>query len=216
MSKRFTDTCLWEKIWFRKLTPIEKCAWFYIKDRCDSVGVWEPDYEIAEIFIGGHLDWDAFREKCNGNIITFNGGKWFLVDFCSYQYGELNPECRPHQSYLKLLEKHGIKGYPKGIHTLKEKEKEKDKEKEQEQEKDAAKKAYGTLQNVWLTDKQKANLYAWYGPWTMDDYIERVSLWKPNAPRKVKDDYATILTWLRKSNVPRQTPENIAIMEGKE
>jgi len=76
--------------------------------------------------------------------------------------------------------------------------------------------AYGELKNVHLSDQERTSLLKAYGPWTIDDYIERLSVWKPNAPRRVKNDYATLLTWLRKDKIPRQTPENIAIMEGKE
>ena len=121
MSKRFTDTALWEKEWFAGLSPVEKCAWFYIKDRCDPVGVWEPSFNIANFYLGEKLDWDAFREKCNGNINVLANGKWWLVDFCRYQYGELdeNSKAPPVISYIKLLKKHGLwELYSKGIDTL--------------------------------------------------------------------------------------------------
>ena len=135
--KRFTDTDLWNKQWFMELTPAEKIAWFYIKDACDHVGVWSPNFRLAEFIIGMQLDWDKFMNKCNGNIEILKNGKWFMKDFCNFQYGELKETCPPHKAYMKTLSKHGLservlKGYAKGIDTLQEKEKEIDKEKYKE------------------------------------------------------------------------------------
>ena len=135
MAKRYTDTAIWEKDWYLSLTPVEKSAWHYIAENCDPVGVWPCSFRKAEFCIGAEVDWAALMARSNGNIHEFEPGKWWLVDFVLFQYGELNPECRPHQSYIALLKKHGLyKEYLKGIHTLKEKDKEKDKEKEPEQE----------------------------------------------------------------------------------
>jgi hypothetical protein len=139
MSKRFFDSDKWKKKWFRLLSTAEKAAWDYITSQCDSVGVWEPDYETAEHFINGKVDWKGFTKKVNGNIEILTNGKWFLVDFCHFQYGRLKPSCSPHRSYIALLEKHGLfervaEGYAKGCLRDKEKEQEKDKEKEKELE----------------------------------------------------------------------------------
>ena len=133
MSKRFRDTEVWSKPWYRKLPPALKCLWDFILDHCDSVGVWIPDFEAAEFNIGEKVEWEKLLEAANGNIEVLPSGKWWIVDFCAFQYGELREECRPHISYLLLLRKHGLeervsKGYPKGIQTHKEKEKEKEKE----------------------------------------------------------------------------------------
>ncbi len=118
------------------LAPAEKCAVYYIKDACDNVGVWIPNFALAEFTIGAQINWEALPGKMNGNVRILDNGKWWLCDFCEFQYGELNAKCRPHQSYLHLLEKHGLKGYVKGIHTHKEKDKEKDKDKELDKDKD--------------------------------------------------------------------------------
>lgn len=149
MAKRFTDTALWEKEWFAGLSPAEKCAWFYIKDRCDPVGVWEPSFTIANFYIGEKIDWNAFRDKCNGNIRVLDNGKWWLVDFCVYQYVHLdeNSKAPPIVSYIKLLKKHGLwEHYLKGINTLsipypkgRASPKDKDKEKDKDQDKDKVK-----------------------------------------------------------------------------
>ena len=138
MPKRFTDTGIWvDKPWFAELTPPEKCAWFFIKDRCDSTGVWTPHYKMGDIMIGEKIDWEKLLEKLNNNIEILPNGKWWLVDFCSYQYGTLTPTCKPHKAYIEILKKHGLYDRVcKGIYTLQEKEKDKELEKELEKEKD--------------------------------------------------------------------------------
>lgn len=127
---------MWKKPWFRELSPAEKAAWFYIKDECDNVGVWCPDFKLAEFQIGESIDWDSLPSKTNGNIEVLENGKWFLVDFVEFQYGGLkdDPKNKPHQSYLKLLQSHGLLhrvsiDYGKGINTHKDKDKDKDRKK---------------------------------------------------------------------------------------
>jgi hypothetical protein len=132
MSKRFVDIGLWDKPWFRKLPPEEKEAWRFICDKSDTVGVWEADTEIAEAYIGAKVDWVHLRESCNGNITVLKNGKWFLRDFCAFQYGELVDTNNAHRSYLALLKKHGLsgagQGLPRGCPAPLDKEKDKDKE----------------------------------------------------------------------------------------
>jgi len=141
MGKRFTDTQKWNKPWFRKLTPVEKAAWFYITENCDNVGVWDGDTELAEFCIGDSVDWKALIDKVNGNIEILPNGKWWLTDYCEFQHTDLDPssQSKTVQSYIKLLKKHDLyekvmKAFGKPLDTLskgyKEKEKDKDKEKD--------------------------------------------------------------------------------------
>ena len=66
-----------------------------------------------------------------------SNGKWWLVDFCEFQYGKLVETNKPHLSYIALLQKHGLyKGLQRGFHAPKEKDKEKDKDKDKEKEKE--------------------------------------------------------------------------------
>lgn len=138
MSKRFTDTDIWKKPWFRALRPQEKIAWKYITDQCDNVGVWEADTELADFMIGEPIDWQGFRERCNGNIEILPNGKWWLVDFVDFQYGNLRGDVndKARQSYVRLLDKHGLlgvyKGHTRGLEAHKDKDKDKDKEKEKD------------------------------------------------------------------------------------
>ena len=110
MPKRFTDTEIWSKAWFRKLSPAEKCAWEYITNKCDNVGVWDADFELAEFCISEKIDWDSFKDRTNGNIEVLPNGKWWLVDFISFQHGDfsLDSNNHAHKSYVSLLVKHGL------------------------------------------------------------------------------------------------------------
>lgn len=131
MGKRFTDTCKWDKAWYRALKPSAKCAWQYLCDKCDIAGVIEPDRALADFVIGDTLDWDVFIEAAGSRIRKLDCGKLWLEGFVSFQYGALSEDCKPHQATLKILRKYAeservIEGYLKGIHTLKDKEKDKD------------------------------------------------------------------------------------------
>jgi len=181
MSKRFTDTEIWSKLWFQELTPIEKAFWFYLKDNCNNIGVWDVNYRLAEFQLGGKLNWEALPEKFNSNIVLLNERKWWLVDFCTFQYKELseNSTSKPIESYIKQLKKYKLwekykeksKGYVKGIDTLQEKDKEKDKEKEKEKEKEK--------------DKEKAiNILGYYKTLTGKTRITKLP---PELTARLKD-----------------------------
>ena len=152
MAKRFTDTEIWDKPWFMELSPADKCAIMFIKDKCNCIGIWIYNDKIANCYINDTPDWKTLPERCNGNIIILEDGKWWLPDFCDFQYGKLNENCPPHKKYILELKKYGLyervtkgyskaservpEGYPKGIVTLQEKEKEKEKDKELEKDKE--------------------------------------------------------------------------------
>jgi len=137
--KRFFDTAIWDKPWYRKMSPVYKVAWYYLTSKCDNVGVWIPDYEAADFFIGEQVNWDAFRASTNGNIEVLDNGKWWLADFVTFQYGELKDTNSPHRSYISLLKKQGLyKGYLRGSSTPKEKDTDKDKGKGKEKDKERA------------------------------------------------------------------------------
>jgi hypothetical protein len=164
MSKRFTDTSIWCKEWYMKLSPSEKCAFNYIKDNCDSVGVWSVNKLLAEMQIGEQINWSKLIDNSKGNIRIINDGKWWLIDFCDFQYGELdeNSNSKPIQSYIKLLKKHDLWleyiEYAKGMVALKEKEQEKEQEEEKEKEYySKTKKYYNTLLIDIYKTQEKVN-----------------------------------------------------------
>ena len=132
MSKRFTDTDKWKKRWFRRLSNDNKVFWMYLLDQCDHAGIWEVDFELAAYFCNG-INENEIRISFEKQFEEFdNGRRWFLKDFIEFQYGELKEKCKPHQSVIQRLNKLHIKGYPKGIQTLKDKDKDKDKVKDKD------------------------------------------------------------------------------------
>ncbi|MDH4127125.1 MAG: hypothetical protein OEV44_00115 [Spirochaetota bacterium] len=133
MAKRFIDTTIWtQNKWFRKLKPEIKLLWIYLFTNCDSVGIWEEDIELASFVIGYAYTMDSLLEF-KGKLKQINEKKYWIIDFCNFQYGILDDEKltnKPHQSYIRILKNHSLWiDYLKTIHSLKEKDKEKDKEK---------------------------------------------------------------------------------------
>jgi hypothetical protein len=129
--KRFTETNKWEDPWFRRLKPEMKLLWAWLLDSCDNAGVIDIDIELASFQVGYQYPIDTLSEF-GQRVIKLPCGKFFIPKFIEFQYGNLSPDCKAHNPIFSSLEKHGLKGYPKGIHTLQEKEKEKEEETETE------------------------------------------------------------------------------------
>lgn len=130
MGKRFTETAKWDDSWFVELKAEHKLAWLYCCDCCDQAGVLDLSPRLANFRIGCNVDWDEFVKACGDRVAALPDGKLWLVGFIGFQYGELSKDCKAHAPVFRLWERHQLqrvsKGYPKGIHTLKEKEKEKE------------------------------------------------------------------------------------------
>jgi len=147
MFKRFHDTEKWKRPWYRKLSPAYKCFFDYITSECDNVGVWIPDIETAEYFIGEPISPVVFLKSVNENIKIMDNGKWWIVDFCRFQYVQLDERSTSNciKSYINLLKSHGlwalylenIQPLNKPISELQDKDKEKDKEKDKDKEQEA-------------------------------------------------------------------------------
>ena len=127
LVKRFTETEKWNDPWFRKLSPELKCFWLFVLDNCDLAGVWKVDMEIANFFICGSLTEQIVLAAMPGRFKKIDDHHWHVTKFIPFQYGELKPDCRPHQAVIRILKKHSLsKEHPKGIYTLKDKDKDKD------------------------------------------------------------------------------------------
>ena len=144
MAKRFADTALSRKAWYRKLDPTLKCAWRFLCDECDLAGVWSIDEEGMAFHVFGkagrgiELVTLVGAVNADGKVRLARVGrdKLLLVGFVVFQYGELSEDCKPHQAVIKRLRELELyEGYLNGFKTLPgrvmDKEKEKDKEKEE-------------------------------------------------------------------------------------
>lgn len=152
MAKRFRDTELHRRIWYMALTCAEQKVVDYVFDTCDLVGMWRPSPEIDNQIIKEPVDWAAVPGKTNGNIVVMKSGKWWVPDFCYFQYGVLNPSCPPHRKYISMLKEYGLyervlkgmkgyervaKGFGKAFERVQEEEEEKEKEEEEKDQRSA-------------------------------------------------------------------------------
>ena len=74
MAKRFTDTEIWKKRWFRKLPPRIKCLWYYLKDNCDHAGSFDFDTEVISLLIGEEVNAEDLTHF-GDRIISLKGDK---------------------------------------------------------------------------------------------------------------------------------------------
>lgn len=131
MTKRFTDTEKWRKGFVRSLDAPYKLLWLYILDECDHAGIWHVELDVACLRIGFDVDMQSAIDTLGKHIYPFDENeKWFIVDFISFQYGELNEANRVHQSVIRQLRKYGLwKVYISSLEGAKDKDKDKDKDK---------------------------------------------------------------------------------------
>lgn len=131
MGKRFIDTDLFRKPFMRSLEAPYKALWIYLLCECDHAGIWGVELDVAQIRMGMELDPAQAIEKLGGAVVPIDGGsKWFLPDFVTFQYGNLNPLNRVHASVISQLSRYGLYDEKKGLVSplkgAKDKEKEKD------------------------------------------------------------------------------------------
>lgn len=135
MAKRFTDSAKWKKEFIKGLSAKMKLMWFYILDDCDHAGIWEVDMEVASLRIGEKITYEEAFVALGEKIRPIGKWKWFIEDFIFFQYGELNPKNRMHQSVIGILNKHNIQIH-KPLESPLEGAKDKDKDKDKVKDKD--------------------------------------------------------------------------------
>lgn len=185
MPKRFIDSSIWEIEWFQMLPPEQKLAFIFMFTKCDSVGVWNPNKSLAEFLIGEKVDWRKFLEEVNGNVKVLPDGKWYMPDFCDFQYGKLTEKCPPHRTYIALLKKHGLY-----------KQRKKPEKKTVE-----GKKEYQS--GVFLKEEEYSKLCDDYGKVAIDSKIEDLSNYIGSQGKQYKDHNKTLRAWLKREGVPR-------------
>lgn len=139
MPKRFTDTDKWKKPFIKGLDGPYKLLWFYILDDCDHAGIWQVDFEVAQIRIGHEVNERTAISNFGDRIqIINNGSKWFLRDFIDFQYGQLNPSNRMHSSVINILKKNNISPYGSPLEGAKDIDKVQVMDKDKDKDKDRA------------------------------------------------------------------------------
>ena len=107
MSKRFTDTELWEEDWFIELHNDHKLFWFYLKDACNHAGIWRVNKKQFEFITGIKINLEKFLEIINSGkdrVQKINVEKWFIVEFVKFQNGSiLNENNNAHKGILNEL-----------------------------------------------------------------------------------------------------------------
>jgi hypothetical protein len=106
-TKRYTDTEIWSKAWYRKLTPTQKCFWAWLCANCDPAGVVELDLDLASFQIGGkvtHEDLSLFGNR----VKEIGENKIWLTTFIEFQFVRLSRSCLPHKKIFELLKKHKL------------------------------------------------------------------------------------------------------------
>jgi hypothetical protein len=212
MAKRFTDTDKWKKPFLRKLKSEYKLLWVYILDECDHAGIWQVDFDVAEIKLGEKLNMEDAIESFEGKIHVFDEGqKWFIYDFIDFQYGELSKGNNAHNSVIRILDKYKIKYKIKPLTSSSRGDQDKDKDKDKEKDKDkdnieTRKLKFAETLKPYLKEYGKPMITEFYKYWTEhgDDDVKfrrekektwglkrRLSTWKNNNFNKIDDNSTT-------------------------
>ncbi len=197
--KRFTETLKWSDPWFRKLPPESKHLWLWLLDNCDAAGVIDPDFDLATFQIGYPMGIDTLKSLDN-RVVSLPCGKLFIVKFIQFQYGEkLSTDCKAHNPVFASLSKHGIKDYPKSIHTPQDKVKEIDSVKDTIKE-SGSKFKKPSIEEVKL-HCSKAGISMTDAEWFF--YKCEGNGWT-NAGRPMKSWQMTLISWKTAGYLPSQ------------
>jgi len=143
MSKRFSDTEIWDKEWFMNLKPSIKCLVKLVRDKADLCGIWSPNFTIVSMYLGEKITESDLLKIDDGNQFKkMPNGKIYCIGFIEFQYGELSEKSPVHRKVIKILEQNDfLEDYHKKssnrlLNTLLYRVKEKEEEEEEEEEKD--------------------------------------------------------------------------------
>jgi hypothetical protein len=92
MGKRFADTKLHHKVWFRKLPLALREAWRIICAECDVIGVWEIDLESLNLWVdplnNGHYNIDLASLVEAFDLKVIDEDKLWIPGYVPFQYGD--------------------------------------------------------------------------------------------------------------------------------
>lgn len=106
--KKLCDQAWFDERWFCSFKPQFKLAWMYIWMRSDLVGVWDPNLELANFQLSHEIKWEEFLKENQERIKVLGNGKWWLMKYCPFQFGDFSPTSRVHQAAKRTLNGHGI------------------------------------------------------------------------------------------------------------
>lgn len=107
MKKIFTDCDIYEDQWYRDLPPDYKLLWEYICRKC-QYGVWKVDFKLFEFCTGARVEPTQaldYLNKDKTRIEKLPDSRWFIVEFCKFQFGGLNERCAQHRHGIRFYEK---------------------------------------------------------------------------------------------------------------
>lgn len=169
--------------------------WDFLYHDCDNAGIWHVDIDIAQIYVGKDMPINpetALRVFNEGEerVKVLPGGKWFIIPFIPFQYGELTPINNMHRPIIATLIKLGVRS-PSEAPRVGAMDMDKDKDKDQDKDKNR--------QNFQKPTPQEVNEYAVRIDFVLDgeafcDYYEARG-WQYKKGQPMKDWKAAVRTW---------------------
>jgi hypothetical protein len=135
MPKRFIDTELFRKKFFRTLEAPYKLLFIYLFLDCNHAGIWIVDFDLVNFYLKDIDEKKAYEYLGNKIYQIDNGEKWFIPSFIDFQYGELNSKNRAHNSVINILKKEKLWEDNKILTSPLEGVKDKDKDKDMDKDK---------------------------------------------------------------------------------
>ena len=200
MAKRFIDTEIWKKKWFRELPPKLKNTWFFLFTNCDHAGIYEVDLDLMNFQHGQKVTEEEIRSHLGDQIAVISEDKWYLTKFVKYQYGDLNPNVKAHQSVLKLLEKYNIDS--KGLLNSYEPVQDKDTDIDKLKKKHKLKKDVGLKS---ITKQMLADLQLIHKRVNVASEFEKFKDYLASKGKHYKDYHAGFRNWLKSEFVAVDT-----------
>jgi len=90
MAKRFSETKIWDDVWYQDLPSEWKLLWKYVCDKCDEAGIWKVNKSLAEFQLKTSIKWEEADKRFNDDKkrIAFYDGFWVINEFVPFQYGD--------------------------------------------------------------------------------------------------------------------------------
>ena len=188
MAKRFVDTSLWKRKWYRCLPPKMKLFYFYMITNCDHAGMYDVDLELAEFQIGMPVKQKDIDEHLKDHIKVIKDDKWWVKAFPDFQYGELNPNVKAHASVIKILTKYNcLVTVPNSLDAVQDKYKYKVKDKEKDMNPDILKVSAAHKKTIGYREVQFKNKVSDFADkYDKDTRIAFADYWTESGGNKLR------------------------------